>query len=94
MLRGSHGLGQPCPNYPEGARLRTARSTGTSTKRYETFVVRLWVEDEGKVEHGEIRHVGSSASAHFRETARVLAFIRMVIGPNDDDAVNPGLTVR
>jgi len=60
--------------------MRTAREGLAGTKRYETFVIRVWVEEEGLVEHGEIRHIGSSSAVRFREIERAVAFIRNVIG--------------
>jgi hypothetical protein len=63
----------------------TAKDSALGTKRYETFVVRLWVESEGAVDHGEIRHVGSNSIGRFRDLDRALGFIRKVIRPCEDD---------
>jgi hypothetical protein len=63
----------------------TARDSEVRTKRYETFVLRLWVEADGAVDHGEIRHIGSNSVGRFRDLGRALAFIRKVIRPCEDD---------
>lgn len=45
--------------------------------RYETFVVRVWIEDDGTdLNHGEIRHVSSGMGVRFRELREVLKFIQ------------------
>ena len=59
--------------------MRISRAHAVGSKRYETFVVRLWVETPGNVEHGEIRHVGSNSFTRFREVAHAMTFIREVI---------------
>ena len=64
-------------------RVRTAKDELAGTKRYETFVIRLWVEEKGLVEHGEIHHIGSNSTVRFRKIARALTFIRDIIGLHD-----------
>ena len=49
-------------------------------KRYETFVVRLWVDSDAGFEHGEIRHIASNAQIRFRELARAVQFGRALGG--------------
>jgi len=63
----------------------TPKDSALDTKRYETFVLRLWVEAEGAVDHGEIRHIGSNAIGRFRDLGRAFAFIRKVIHTDEDD---------
>jgi hypothetical protein len=64
-------------------------------RHYETFVLRLWVEDDGEIQHGEIRHVRSNAAKRFRKIDHALAFIRGLVRPGEqDDAVNSALTRR
>lgn len=65
------------------AALRISRAHAVGSKRYETFVVRLWVEVPGNVEHGEIRHVGSNSFTRFREVAHAITFIRDVISGHE-----------
>lgn len=45
--------------------------------RYETFVVRVWIEDDDTdFNHGEIRHVSSGMGMRFRELREVMKFIQ------------------
>lgn len=44
--------------------------------RYETFVIRLWMEDQVGLGHGEIRHVRSGTGRHFRQVDEALEFVR------------------
>jgi hypothetical protein len=43
--------------------------------RYETFVVRLWVEDDEVVAYGEVRHLTTSTGLRFRELDQAVRFI-------------------
>ena len=43
--------------------------------RYETFVIRLWVEDQAEVNHGEIRHPLSGAGRRFVRLEDAMAFM-------------------
>lgn len=45
---------------------------------YETFVLRLWVED-ASCRHGEIRHVQSTSSLRFENLQRALEFVSSII---------------
>ena len=45
---------------------------------YETFVLRLWVED-AICRHGEIHHVQSTSSLRFENLQRALEFVTSVI---------------
>lgn len=42
---------------------------------YETFVVRLWINSEAELGHGEIRHLGTGSAWRFRQTEQMLKFI-------------------
>lgn len=44
--------------------------------RYETFVIRLWMEDDVGLDHGEVRHVGSGTGRRFRRVDEGLEFVR------------------
>lgn len=46
-----------------------------ATGRYETFVIRIWVNVEHVVAHGEIRHVASNRVGRFRDLEGALSFI-------------------
>lgn len=46
--------------------------------RYETFVIRLWMEDDVGLDHGEVRHVGSGTGRRFRQVDEALEFVRTV----------------
>ncbi len=52
--------------------------------RYQTFVVRLWVDDEGAMSHGEVRHLGSGAASRFREVHLLAEFIEQTISRRDE----------
>ncbi|HET6614438.1 MAG TPA: hypothetical protein VFH62_01015 [Dehalococcoidia bacterium] len=43
--------------------------------RYETFVIRVWVEDPAEVNHGEIRHPLSGAGRRFVRMEEAMAFM-------------------
>jgi hypothetical protein len=43
--------------------------------RYETFVIRIWVDDSPSANHGEIRHLGTSMGLRFIEVQEALRFI-------------------
>ncbi len=58
----------------------TESRTTSSARRYETFVIRLWVEDDAPFEHGEIRHVNSNHGIRFRDIDRAFDFIRSTLG--------------
>jgi hypothetical protein len=49
--------------------------TAVASSRYETFVIRLWIESDAVVEHGEIRHIKSNHTAHFRDFDRAMKFM-------------------
>lgn len=46
--------------------------------RYETFVLRLWM-NESRPEHGEIHHVQSNSSLRFHEMGQALDFVRRMM---------------
>ncbi len=48
--------------------------------RYETFVIRLWIEDEAKLDHGEIRHLKSGTGVRFRRVLEAMNFIERFSG--------------
>jgi hypothetical protein len=56
-----------------------------SDGRYETFVLRLWVE-ASTAGHGEVHHVQSNASLRFNDMKRALDFIWKVIEAHDGAA--------
>lgn len=43
--------------------------------RYETFVIRVWVDDAAAVNHGEIRHPLSGAGRRFVRMQEAMAFM-------------------
>jgi hypothetical protein len=53
--------------------------------RYETFVVRLWVEDGGVVDHGEVRHLTTGTGLRFRDMDQALQFIQRMASRPDRD---------
>lgn len=57
----------------------TPNRTVVAASRYETFVIRLWVNPDAVVEYGEIRHIASNRSVRFRDIERALTFITGVI---------------
>lgn len=63
--------------------------------RYETFVIRLWAEEDGGFEHGEIRHVTSDKGLRFRRVQDAFNFIQRFAAPRQSDnseASHPHLT--
>lgn len=50
-------------------------SCGVPVSRYETFVIRVWIEKTATVNHGEIRHALSGAGRRFVRMEDAIAFI-------------------
>jgi hypothetical protein len=57
--------------------------SAVAASRYETFVIRLWIEPEAVVEHGEIRHIKSNHTVHFRDFDRAMKFMLDAIHGED-----------
>ena len=47
--------------------------------RYETFVIRLWIEDDSSGGHGEVRHLASGKGMLFKKREEVTHFIESII---------------
>lgn len=43
--------------------------------KYETFVIRLWIEGESQLRHGEIRHLPSGTEFRFQHVEEAVEFI-------------------
>jgi hypothetical protein len=43
--------------------------------RYETFVLRIWIEDSTAAGHGEIRHLASGIGLRLRHIEEAMKFI-------------------
>lgn len=56
--------------------------------RYETFVIRLWMEDDVGLDHGEVRHVGSGAGRRFRQVHEALDFVRTMAAREPDNSTD------
>jgi len=46
--------------------------------RYETFVLRLWIEDGSAVRHGEVRHVATGKELRFLRIDQAIKFIEFM----------------
>ncbi len=55
-------------------------------------MIRLWVETDDRLDHGEIRHVGTSAGRRFRNLDEAMAFVHRVIAGSARPADNRCLT--
>lgn len=53
--------------------------------KYETFVIRLWTEEDADYEHGEIRHVRSGTGLRFRRVQDAMMFIQKFIALRQAD---------
>lgn len=53
--------------------------------KYETFVIRLWTEEDADYEHGEIRHVRSGTGLRFRRVQDAVMFIQKFISVRQGD---------
>jgi hypothetical protein len=42
---------------------------------YSSFVVKLWLDDDGKIIWGQIKHVDTQESIHFRSLDKMLLFM-------------------
>ncbi len=47
--------------------------------RYETFVIRLWVEGGAGLDHGEITHVLSGTGLRFRQVQDAARFMEQFV---------------
>lgn len=65
------------------------RETAVATSRYETFVIRLWIEPNAVVQHGEIRHIKSNHTAHFRDFDRAMKFMFDAIQSDGPEGAGP-----
>ena len=56
--------------------------------RYETFVIRVWIDKKQVVNHGEIRHPVSGAGRRFLRMEDAMAFIDHHIAHESEAAVS------
>ena len=49
---------------------------GRHVSRYETFVIRLWIEDGHGLDHGEVTHLTSGRERRFLKVEQAMQFIR------------------
>lgn len=52
--------------------------------RYETFVIRVWIEKTATVNHGEIRHALTGTGRRFLRLEDAIAFIDQYIAAEPD----------
>ena len=52
--------------------------------RYETFVVRLWIEEGWGVRHGEISHLSSGTKSRIHHMRQAIDFMGKFVGVNDE----------
>ncbi len=57
--------------------------------RYETFVVRLWMEDDSAVRHGEVRHVTTGKELRFLQMEQAFDFIESIATRQHQSAEAP-----
>lgn len=55
--------------------------------RYETFVIRLWIEDESGLDHGEVSHLTTGTGLRFLQIEQALQFIQKKVAqePRSDN---------
>ena len=51
--------------------------------RYETFIVRLWIGDDGALGHGELRHLPAGSGFRFRRVQQAFQFIEEIASRSD-----------
>ena len=49
-------------------------------RRYETFVIRIWIDDNDEPDHGEVRHLRSGTGVRFKTPTRAAEFIEQFVG--------------
>jgi hypothetical protein len=59
--------------------------------RYETFVIRVWIENSSVVNHGEIRHPLSGSGRRFVRMQDAMAFIDRYIAEASETAREPAI---
>ena len=59
--------------------------------RYQTFVVRIWVDAAEDSLHGQIQQVATDRSTYFRDMHKLMRFINEQVGalPPDDSDTAP-----
>lgn len=48
---------------------------------YQTFIVRIWADEDTATARGQIQHVASRRSSYFQDAHRLLRFIDEYLGP-------------
>jgi len=48
---------------------------------YSSFVVKIWVGEDGRMVRGYVQHVGTQEVAHFADTSKMLAFMEAHLEP-------------
>lgn len=59
--------------------------------RYETFVIRLWVDPAAVINHGEIRHSLSGAGRRFVRLEDAITFINAYISKDGEAVLDPAV---
>jgi len=58
--------------------------------RYETFVIRVWIGREPRIDHGEIRHLATGQRVRFQQLRDAVTFMEEQIDAGHRaDAANP-----
>ena len=61
--------------------------------RYETFVIRLWIEDGSGLDHGEVTHLTSGRERRFLKIEQAMKFIREM-AEEKNESEEPGEAKR
>ena len=54
--------------------------------RYETFVIRVWIDDQSSMNHGEVRHPLTGAGRRFVRMEDALSFMSGYLTEQRDPA--------
>ena len=50
---------------------------------YSSFIVRIWVGEDGRMVRGYVQHVATQEAAHFVDISKMLAFIEAHLQPTN-----------
>lgn len=56
---------------------------------YSSFVVKIWVAEDGRMSRGRIQHVGTRETTHFVNVDKMMDFVMNHLNPSQNYRVEP-----